>query len=300
MFGREFREDVQGSGSGIIIGQNDTEILIATNNHVVENAKSVEVIFADKTTASATIKGTVASSDLAVVSVSITDLKEGTIDNIKIATLGDSNTTKLGEMAIAIGNALGYGQSVTVGYISALSREVTIGGTTMNLLQTDAAINPGNSGGALLNSQGEVIGINSVKYVDSSVESIGYAIPISEAIPIINQLMNRTTLQQDEIAYLGIGGKDVTDVYSQGFNMPVGIYVGQIAENSAAEKAGLKVGDIIISINDITVATMTDLQDVLSYTKAGSTGTVTVKSLEDGQYVERTLEVTFDSRPASN
>lgn len=300
MFGREYSEDVEGSGSGIIIGQNDSEILIATNNHVVADAKTVDIIFSDETTAKATIKGTAANSDLAVVSVNIEDLEDKTIDNIKIATLGDSSTTKLGEMAIAIGNALGYGQSVTVGYISALNREVTIDGIKMNLLQTDAAINPGNSGGALLNSNGEVIGINSVKYVDSSVESIGYAIPISDAIPIINDLMNRTTLKEDEIAYLGIAGKDVTDVYSQGFNMPIGIYVGQILEESAAETAGIKVGDIIVSINNTKVLTMSDLQEVLSYTKAGSTGTIAIKSLVDGKYIDKTLDVTFDSRPVSN
>ncbi len=300
MFGRAYSEDVEGSGSGIIIGQNDSEILIATNNHVVADAKTVDIVFSDETTAKATIKGTSANSDLAVVSVNIEDLEDKTIDNIKIATLGDSSTTKLGEMAIAIGNALGYGQSVTVGYISALNREVTIDGVKMNLLQTDAAINPGNSGGALLNSNGEVIGINSVKYVDSSVESIGYAIPISDAIPIINDLMNRTTLKEDEIAYLGIAGKDVTDVYSQGFNMPIGIYVGQILEDSAAETAGIKVGDIIVSINDTKVLTMSDLQEVLSYTKAGSTGAIAIKSLEDGKYIDKTLDVTFDSRPVSN
>ena len=299
MFGGQTNRDVEGSGSGIIIGQNDSEILIVTNNHVVENAKTVEIVFADETTAMATIKGTAPDSDLAVVSVDLDELEKGFIDNIKIATLGDSNTTKLGEMAIAIGNALGYGQSVTVGYVSALNREVTIEGLTMNLLQTDAAINPGNSGGALLNTSGEVIGINSVKFIDASVESIGYAIPISDAIPIINDLMNRTTLKESEIAYLGIAGKDVTDEYSQGFNMPIGIYVGQILEGSAAEKAGIKAKDVIVSINDIAVKTMADLQEVLSYTKAASTGTVTVKSLVDGKYVEKALDVTFDARPKS-
>lgn len=300
MFGREYSQESEGSGSGIIIGQNDTELLIATNNHVVEGAISVEIVFADETTAPATIKGTAASSDLAVVSVKLEDLADGTIDNIQIATLGDSTTTKLGEMAIAIGNALGYGQSVTVGYISALDREVTVDEVTLNLLQTDAAINPGNSGGALLNSKGEVIGINSVKYIDASVESIGYAIPISDAIPIINDLMNRTTLADDEIAYLGIKGKDVTDVYAQSFNMPVGIYVDEVTAGSAAETAGMKAGDIIVSINDTDVATMSDLQEVLSYTKAGTTGSVIVKSLDNGTYVENTLTVTFDSRPLSN
>ncbi|MDF2589723.1 MAG: peptidase and chymotrypsin/Hap [Anaerocolumna sp.] len=297
-FGREYSEDVAGSGSGIIIGQNDTEILIATNNHVIANAKSVEIVFADNTKATAMVKGAAANSDLAVVSVNINDLSDDTISQIKIATLGDSNSLKLGEMAIAIGNALGYGQSITVGYVSALDREVTIDGITLKVLQTDAAINPGNSGGALLNAKGEVIGINSVKYVDDSVESIGYAIPISDAIPIINQLMNRTTLAENEKAYLGIKGKDVTDAYAQGFGMPIGVYVGDISKGSPAEKAGIVVGDIIVSINDIAIETMADLQEVLSYTKAGTTGNVVVKSLTDGQYVEKTINVTFGSVPA--
>jgi serine protease Do len=197
-------------------------------------------------------------------------------------------------MAIAIGNALGYGQSVTVGYISALDREVDIEGVNLNLIQTDAAINPGNSGGALLNSKGEVIGINSVKYVDESVESIGYAIPISDAIPIINQLMNRTTLTEKDRAFLGVSGRDVTDVYSQAFGMPVGYYVGTVQEGTAAEKAGIKAGDIIVALNDISIDSEKELQDALTYTQAGSKGTVTVKSLENGEYVEKVLDIVFD------
>lgn len=297
IFGREYREDIQGSGSGIIIAQNESEILIATNNHVVANANSVDIVFADNSTAPAAIKGTEAGKDLAVVSVKISDLKEGTKNNIKIATLGDSKSVKLGEMAIAIGNALGYGQSITVGYISALDREVTIDNVTLHVLQTDAAINPGNSGGALLNSKGEVIGINSVKYVDENVESIGYAIPISDAIPVINELMNRTILADGDKAYLGIAGKDVTPDYSQRFNMPVGVYVGEIKKESAADEAGLRVGDIIVSLNNMSVETMEDLQQRLSYTKAGSDGTIGVKSLEDGKYIDKTISVTFGKRP---
>ncbi len=300
IFGREYSQEEQGSGSGIIIGQNDSELLIATNNHVVANAKSVDIVFADNTTASATIKGTAPSSDLAVVSVKLSDLKEGTKDNIKIATLGDSKSIKLGEMAIAIGNALGYGQSITVGYVSALDREVTVDDVTLHVLQTDAAINPGNSGGALLNSKGEVIGINSVKYVDDNVESIGYAIPITDAIPVINELMNRTNLAENDKAYLGIAGKDVTSDYSQRFNMPVGVYVGDIKKGSAAEEAGLKVGDIIVSVNKLPIDTMAELQELLGNTKAGSTGTIGIKSQEEGKYVDKTINVTFDSRPASN
>ncbi len=299
-FGRQFDEDVEGSGSGIIIAQNDSEILIATNNHVVNNAKTVNIVFADNTKAPATIKGSEPGKDLAIVSVKLSDLQEGTIDHIKIATLGDSKSVKLGEMAIAIGNALGYGQSITVGYISALDREVTVNNVTLHVLQTDAAINPGNSGGALLNSKGEVIGINSVKYVDENVESVGYAIPITDAIPVINELMNRTILDDRDKAYLGIAGKDVTQDYSQRFNMPVGVYVGEIKSGSAAEAAGLKTGDIIVSMNDITVETMADMQEVLGYTKAGSVGTIGIKALEDGKYVDKTINVTFDKRPSGN
>lgn len=300
IFGRAYNEDATGSGSGIIIGQNKSEILIATNNHVVSDAKSVNVVFVDDKSVAATIKGTAPSSDLAVLSVNINDLDEDTINNIKIATLGDSNSTKLGEMAIAIGNALGYGQSITVGYISALNREVTIDDVTLNVLQTDAAINPGNSGGALLNTKGEVIGINSVKYVDEKVESIGYSIPISEAIPVINQLMNRETLADKDKAYLGIGGRDVTASDAQRYNMPVGFYVGEINKGSAAEKAGLKAGDIIVGVNDATVSSIKDLQDILSFTKAGSTGTLTIKTLDNGDYNENTLTITFDARPKAN
>ncbi len=295
-FGRQYSQQVEESGSGIIIGQNNSEILIATNNHVIAGATKVDIVFDDKSTASAKVKGTAPSSDLAVVSVDINSLNKDTINNIKIATLGNSDNVKLGEMAIAIGNALGYGQSVTVGYISALNREVNIEGVDLNLIQTDAAINPGNSGGALLNSKGEVIGINSVKLVDEKVEGIGYAIPISAAIPIINNLMNRTTLVEKDRAYLGVSGKDVTDVYSQAFGMPVGFYVGEVEKGSAAEKAGINVGDIIVAINDINIETKQELKDTLTYTKGGSKGTITVKSLVNGEYKEKVLEITFDKR----
>ncbi len=295
-FGRQYNQQEEGSGSGIIIGQNNNEILIATNNHVVEGATAVEIVFNDGITASATIKGTAPGSDLAVVSVKVSDLPEGTIDNIKVATLGDSSSLKLGEMAIAIGNALGYGQSVTVGYISGLDREVTVDNITFKLIQTDAAINPGNSGGALLNSKGEVIGINSVKYVDESVESVGYSIPISDAIPVINELVNGTTTDSTQSAYLGILGKNTGD-YAESFNMPTGVYVSEIEDNSAAAKAGLQVGDIIVGLNNVTVSSMEDLQKALSYSKAGSTGTIKVQSLVNGKYEEKTLDITLGTKP---
>ncbi|SHJ82868.1 serine protease Do [Anaerocolumna jejuensis DSM 15929] len=295
-FGRQYDQKEEGSGSGIIIGQNDNEILIATNNHVVENASSVQIVFGDDTKVNATIKGTAPNSDLAVVAVKTSELSKTTLSDIKIATLGDSSSLKLGDMAIAIGNALGYGQSVTVGYVSALNREVTVNNVTLKLIQTDAAINPGNSGGALLNSKGEVVGINSVKYVDDSVESIGYAIPISDAIPVINELMNSNSTDKTESAFLGIQGKDVTSDYAASFNMPEGVYVGKVSKNSAAEKAGLQIGDIITGINNVKVQSMTDLQQALSYTKAGSAGTIKVETLQKGKYVEKTLNITFDSK----
>ncbi len=295
-FGRKFESEVSGSGSGIIIGQNDDELLIATNNHVVEDATAVEIEFINESKALATIKGTEPSSDLAVVSVKISDLTEETIKSIRIATLGDSDQVKTGEMAIAIGNALGYGQSVTVGYISALDREVTTENATLNLLQTDAAINPGNSGGALINARGEIIGINSVKYASTEVEGIGYAIPISEAIPIINDLMNREDLKEDEMGYLGITGKNVEANYAEAFGMPVGILVYEVGEGTAAQKAGIVKGDIIVGINGKKLETMQDLSNTLSYTRGGTTVTMNLKVLQNGEYIAKDVEVTLGFR----
>lgn len=296
IFGRTYSDESSGSGSGIIIGVNDNEVLIATNNHVVEGATEVEITFADDTLAKATIKGTDSESDIAVVSVSLKELTDDTKSNIKIAELGDSDELKAGELAIAIGNALGYGQSVTVGYISALNREVKLENGTMVLLQTDAAINPGNSGGALLNANGQVIGINSVKYASSEVEGMGYAIPISDAIPIINELMNREVIAESEKAYLGIVGQDITEIYSQRFNMPIGVYISQISSGSSAEKAGLVVGDIIVKIDNKIIDSMEKLQSILSTYKAGSTADVTLKTVKNGQYEEEIKSITFGKK----
>lgn len=295
-FGRQYESEVSGSGSGIIIGQNDDELLIVTNNHVVEDATAVEIEFVDESKALATIKGTEPSSDLAVLSVKLSDLAEGAKKSIRIATLGDSDQVKTGEMAIAIGNALGYGQSVTVGYISALDREVKTENVTLTLLQTDAAINPGNSGGALINARGEIIGINSVKYASTDVEGIGYAIPISDAIPIINDLMNREDLKEDEMAYLGITGKNVEANYAQAFGMPVGIIVYEVGEDTAAQKAGIVKGDIIVGINGKKLETMQDLSNTLSYTRGGTTVTMNLKVLQNGEYVNKDVEVTLGFR----
>jgi serine protease Do len=295
-FGREYESEVSGSGSGIIIGENDGEILIVTNNHVVADATAVEIEFVDETKVLATIKGTEPSSDLAVLAVNIEDIEKETQDIIRIATLGDSEKIKTGELAIAIGNALGYGQSVTVGYISALDREMDIEDVSLNLIQTDAAINPGNSGGALFNARGEIIGINSVKYSDTTVEGIGYAIPISEAIPIINELMNREELKVEEMGYLGIVGKNVEESYANAFGMPVGIYVSQVDSDSAAEEAGLLKGDIIVGINGKKLETMQALSSTLSYTRGGTKVTINLKVLEDGVYIDKDVEVTLGYR----
>lgn len=293
-FGRVYEQESEGSGSGIIISQTDKELLIATNNHVIANSTNVEITFSDETTANATVKGADSTADLAVVSVPLSELSKETLNNIKIATLGDSDQVKAGEMAIAIGNALGYGQSVTVGYVSALNREVALEDATMTLLQTDAAINPGNSGGALLNSKGEVIGINTVKFASAEVEGMGYAIPISDAIPIITDLMNREVVPESEQAYLGIiGPVDVTEEYASRFNMPIGVYVTEVGSGTAAEQAGFKEGDIIVGFDGKTITTQKELQEKLSYKKAGETVEITVKSLQDGNYVEQVKNVTL-------
>ena len=296
-FGQGRAYDAASSGTGFIIAQDKEEILIATNNHVVADASKIEIQFDDGTKAEATLKGADAYYDLAVIAVPIKQLTEETLKHIKIATLGDSDAMKMGSMVIAIGNALGYGQSTTVGYVSALNREVMVDNITMNLLQSDAAINPGNSGGPLLNSNGEVIGVNSVKYSSQEVEGIGYAIPTSIAVPIINELMNRETLQENESGYLGIVGKDVAPSYAQSLNMPAGIYVYSVAENTPAEEAGLKPGDIITGINGRTVASQAELGDVLSYTRAGTKVTLQIRTLQEGQYIEKEVEVSLGARP---
>lgn len=295
-FGRTYSREAEGSGSGFIIGQNKKELLLVTNNHVIEGAEHIEIVFDDGETAVAELRGSNSVVDVAVLCVNLDDLNEDTRNHIKVATIGDSDNIKLGDLAIAIGNALGYGQSVTVGYISALDREVEVEGKSMTLVQTDAAINPGNSGGALLNARGEVIGINTLKLVSQEVEGIGYAIPISEVLQLINNLINRDEISEDNQAYLGIQTQDVTQMHSKGFNMPIGVFVSEVEEGSPAKESGVRVGDIITSINNIPVESQTDLVDILSYTEAGSLGTITVRSLESGEYVERTLEIIFGER----
>ncbi|WP_310603907.1 S1C family serine protease [Anaerosporobacter sp.] len=296
VFGRVYSQESTGSGSGIIIGQNDNEVLIVTNNHVVSGATAVEITFSDESKATAEVKGTDSGADLAVISVPLSSLTEDTKNTIRVATLGDSDSVKVGQMAIAIGNALGYGQSTTVGYISAKDREVATEDYTMKLLQTDAAINPGNSGGALLDSQGRVIGINSVKYASEEVEGIGYAIPISYAIPIINDLISKEDISEEEQAYLGITGQDVTDTISERYGMPIGVYVGQVSENSPASEGGLQSGDVITSFNDREVKTMSQLQELLGNRKAGEVIEIVVSRLVNGNYEEQTITVTLGKK----
>lgn len=300
-FGQEYSQQEESTGSGIIISKTDDELLIVTNNHVVADSDELSVQFIDDTTATANIKGTDSTNDLAVIAVSLDDISDDTMNEIKVATLGDSDDLKVGEPAIAIGNALGYGQSVTTGVISALNREITDdNGNTNTFIQTDAAINPGNSGGALLNSKGEVIGINSSKIGATEVEGMGYAIPISRAIPIIENLMNQTTktkVSEDEQGYLGIKGVSVTEQIASAYDMPQGVYVAEIIDGGGAADSDLQKGDIITAIDETTVSSMDDLQKQLTYYKAGTEVTLTVKRASgSGKYDEKEIKVTLGTK----
>lgn len=296
MFGRQEGES-QGSGSGIIISEKDNKMYIATNNHVIEDADTVTIKFNDDSTSEAEVKGTDSTTDLAVLEVDMSKLSENTKKNVKIATIGNSDETKVGEQAIAIGNALGFGTSVTVGYVSAKEKEIdSEDSASVKLLQTDAAINPGNSGGALVNSKGEVIGINSSKFASEEIEGMGFAIPMSTAESILEELMNQKTVAESEQAYLGITGQDVTSEYAQAYGMPEGIYVSDVSSGSPAEKAGLKKGYVITGMNGNSVKTMEQLQEKLSRCKAGDKGTITVMVSDDGEAKEKTLQVTFGKR----
>ena len=312
-----------GSGSGIIVGENENELLIATNNHVVEGASTLSVCFmgndvvnAEEETAnilsadgdinvedavSAKIKGTDAENDLAVVAVLKSDIPQDTMEQIKIAQIGSSDDLVVGEQVVAIGNALGYGQSVTSGWISALDRSVSMeDGISTGLIQTDAAINPGNSGGALLNLNGELIGINSAKYADNAVEGMGYAIPISKALPILEELMNRKTRERVDgkrAAFLGIDLVNRTDEVIRMYNMPQGAFVSGVYEGGAAANAGITKGDIIVKLDGQKISDVADLKEKLQYYSAGEEIEVTVSRVYDGEYRENVLDVTLDSRP---
>lgn len=318
----------QSSGSGIIVGQNDTELLIATNNHVVKDTNSITVCFTnqDGTAAvsdtltdtstnggdtdsqnvdlenavEAKIKGTDADNDLAVVAVKIEDIPEDLRSQIKVATLGDSDSLVIGEQVVAIGNALGYGQSVTSGYVSALNKKVSSENADSTFIQTDAAINPGNSGGALLNMKGELIGINSAKIASDEVEGMGFAIPISKAQPILDELMSKETRDkvedENKAAYIGVNLKNVTADAAEYYNMPLGVFVDSVAEDSPADKAGIQAGDIIRKIDGTSVETAENLAEQLSYYEAGEKIDFVIARANDGEYKEETVTVELGAR----
>lgn len=298
-FGYSIPQQSESSGSGVIVGSNDTELLIVTNNHVISGATSLTVTFADGEISEALVKGSDANMDLAVVAVPLENIKEETMAAITIAEIGDSTALKVGEPAIAIGNALGYGQSVTCGIISAIDREVTVDNVTNKLIQTDAAINPGNSGGALLNVEGQLIGINSVKYSSTEVEGMGYAIPISSAMPIIEKLMDRETKEKvdGESGYLGIAGATVTEEASYIYNLPAGVFVSEVIDDYGAKKGGLKSGDIIIEIEGTSITSMESLQNELAYYAPGETISMEVMTQTNSGYVEKELKVTLSEKP---
>ena len=300
-FGQTQEQESESLGSGIIIQQSDTELLIATNNHVVEGADTLTVTFVDEENVEANIKGTDPSKDLAIVAVPLESIKDSTMEIIAIATLGDSNEVQVGEPAIAIGNALGYGQSVTTGIISATNRQIDMDGFDSELIQTDAAINPGNSGGALLNANGAVIGINTAKINSSVAEGMGYAIPISDASEVLTNLMNRETRERvsDEArGYLGITGQDVSSDIGEAYNMPTGVYISEVTKGSGAEQAGLSRGSIITGMEGVTIDSMETLQDQLSYYAVGETVELTVQvPASGGEYEEQTVSVTLGANP---
>lgn len=294
-FGGTSQQESESAGSGIIISQNDSELLVVTNNHVVEGSDTLTVTFNDGNSVEAQIKGTDSARDLAVVAVPLDKISDDTMNAIKVATLGDSDSLKVGEPAIAIGNALGYGQSVTTGIVSATGR--TIDGFDGEYIQTDAAINPGNSGGALLNANGEVIGINSAKINSSAVEGMGFAIPISDASDVIQNLMNKETrskVSDEERGYLGIKGYDVSEEGAQMYNMPTGVYVKEVMSGGGAEKAGLTKGSIITGFEGNSISGMSSLQEQLQYYKAGEEVTLTVQIPDkNGEYTEKDIKVTL-------
>lgn len=301
MFGYTQQYEAEGSGSGIIIGENDSELLMVTNNHVVSDATTVNVTFADGESYEAQVKSTDSDTDLAIVVVKLSDIKESTMNQIKIATIGDSDSLKVGEQVVAIGNALGYGQSVTIGIVSAKDR--TNSTNTTPLIQTDAAINPGNSGGALLNMKGEVIGINSSKYSDTTVEGMGYAIPITAVQDRLDDLMNRQTrekVDESEKGYLGISCATVSSDVSEAYGIPEGVLVTDVASKSAAEKAGIKANYVITKIDGQSISSAEELTEKLNYYAVGETVPITYEYLKDDAYVEKTVDVTLMENPNAN
>ena len=290
-------QESEGAGSGFIIAKTKDSLMIATNNHVVSDATTLTVGFVDDTTAKAIVVGTDSSADLSVISVKIKDIKDSTASKIKVATLGSSDDLKVGEEVVAIGNALGYGQSVTTGVVSAKNREVSLTDGTMNLLQTDAAINPGNSGGVLINMDGQVVGINNAKLEDTSVEGMGYAIPITTAKTILTDLMNAGSVSTKDAAFLGVVGRDINESYSSALGIPSGIYVSQVVSGSPAEKAGISAGDVIVKFEGNNVSTMSGLKEKLAIKKANTKVKITFKRAnQSGTYEEKTVTVTLGKK----
>lgn len=300
-FGQIIEQEGSSSGSGIIVGENETELLIATNYHVVEGANHLRVYFIDETYADATVKGTDSDMDLAVIAIALDDLDDETKQKISVAKLGDSDALELGEPVIAIGNALGYGQSVTDGIVSALNRELKLeDGSTGIFIQTNAAINPGNSGGALLNIKGEVVGINSNKIGGSVIEGMGYAIPISAAQPILEDLMAKETrnkVDADKMGYLGIVPQSVSADAASLRGMPEGVFVSQVEEGTPAAESGILYGDIITKFDGSRLYTADELRSLLEYYESGETVEVIVYRMNNGKYEEVVLQVTLGSRP---
>ncbi len=296
-FGQDYSYESVGGGSGFIVGRNDTELLVATNNHVVEKAKDIELTFCDNEVVKGTIRATDASNDLAIVAVKLSDIKSETLSAVTFAKLGNSDTAEVGEMVIAIGNALGYGQSVTVGYLSAKNREVTVESNTQILLQTDAAINGGNSGGPLFNVKGEVIGINCAKFTDTSVEGMCFAIPITAASPILNELMNREIIAEADQGYLGITISNIDESIRSPFEMPKGVLVTAVVEGGSADKAGIFTNDVITAINGTPVSTTTELKSKVNSYQFGSIIVVSLKRMERGRWIDVEVNVELQKKP---
>lgn len=297
--GRIQQYESQSAGSGIIVGKNDNELLIVTNAHVVDGANTLSVCFVDETACPATVKGSDSINDIAVIAVGLSDIPGSTLDEISVATIGDSDKLNIGEQVVAIGNALGYGQSVTTGIVSALNRSIQGEPNGNAYVQTDAAINPGNSGGALLNMDGELVGINSAKLANTKIEGMGYAIPISAAYPIMEDLMNMTTrelLDEANSGYLGISGFSVTDEVSQAYGIPKGIYISQTTEGSAADRAGIQKGDVIAKFDGIAIDSITKLKERLRYYRPGEEVELEIYRADEGEYKNKTVTAKLDNR----
>lgn len=296
-FGRQYTQNAKGAGSGIILSEDGNTLYIMTNYHVVEGATQVSVQFSDETTATASVKGYDEDADIAVILIDMDQLSDDTKDTIRIAVMGDSDSLQVGESAIAIGNALGYGQSVTTGVVSAVGREVQLTDKTMTLVQTSAAINPGNSGGALLNGKGEVIGVNTVKYEDTSVEGMGYAIPINSAIQTAKSIIDGTLeANKGQEAYLGIRGGTLDENTAKNYDAPAGVYVSSVASGSAAQRAGLQAGCIITAFDGETISTMEELQEALAAHSAGDSVVITASFQNGNSYISQDLTTILGSK----